>query len=160
MKWEGNRQSNNVEDRRGAGGFGLGGRSIGIGTVIVALVGGLMFGIDPLTMLSIMSGGGGTMQEQGPAPAPPPGDTRAAFVSTVLADTEDVWTAVMQRNAVPLLRLSLYCFAEPSSHPVGREALRWVRSTVLTTSESTLTSIFLTQWRTGSGQQAISHRLM
>ncbi len=100
MKWEGNRQSNNVEDRRGfgAGGFGLGGRSIGIGTVVVALVGGLLFGIDPLTMLGMMTGGGGMIQEQGPAPGPPPGDKRAAFVSTVLADTEDVWATVMRQN--------------------------------------------------------------
>ena len=99
MKWEGNRQSDNIEDRRGsAGGFGIGGRGIGIGTVIVALVGGLMFGIDPFTMLSIISGGGGTAQEQGSAPVPPPDDRRAAFVSTVLADTEDVWTGVLRRN--------------------------------------------------------------
>jgi uncharacterized protein len=99
MKWEGNRQSDNIEDRRGStGGFGIGGRGIGIGTVIVALVGGLMFGIDPFTMLSIISGGGGTVQEQGSAPAPPPDDRRAAFVSTVLADTEDVWTGVLRRN--------------------------------------------------------------
>jgi uncharacterized protein len=125
MKWEGNRQSNNVEDRRGAGGFGLGGRSIGIGTVIVALVGGLMFGIDPLTMLSIMSGGGGTMQEQGPAPAPPPGDTRAAFVSTVLADTEDVWTAVMQRNggSYPAPKLVLFRGAVLTSCGQGSAAM-------------------------------------
>ncbi len=100
MKWEGHRQSDNVEDRRGSGmgGFGLGGRRIGIGTIVVALIGGWIFGIDPLTMLSVMSGGGGTIQEQGSAPAPPPGDTSAAFVSTVLADTEDVWTSVMRQN--------------------------------------------------------------
>ena len=31
MKWEGNRQSDNVEDRRGSGGgFGVGGRGIGV----------------------------------------------------------------------------------------------------------------------------------
>jgi predicted metalloprotease len=47
MKWERHRQSSNVEDRRGQG---LGGRGIGIGTVIVALIGGLLFGVDPLTM--------------------------------------------------------------------------------------------------------------
>ena len=65
MKWERYRQSSNVEDRRGQG---LGGRGIGIGTVIVALIGGLLFGVDPLTMLSLLSGGG-AIQEQGPAPA-------------------------------------------------------------------------------------------
>ena len=43
MKWEGNRESDNVEDRRGdgggrgGGGFPIGGRSIGIGTVVLAL---------------------------------------------------------------------------------------------------------------------------
>ncbi|PTR06189.1 hypothetical protein C8R32_11237 [Nitrosospira sp. Nsp5] len=100
MKWEGHRQSDNVEDRRGSGmgGFGMGGRRIGIGTIVVALLGGWIFGIDPLTMLSVMSGGSGMIQEQGPAPAPPPGDTPAAFVSTVLADTEDVWTSVMRQS--------------------------------------------------------------
>ena len=39
MKWEGNRESENVEDRRGGrgGGFGVGGASVGIGTVVYAL---------------------------------------------------------------------------------------------------------------------------
>ena len=44
MKWEGNRESDNVEDRRdGAGGGGgglggmIGGRGIGIGTIVIAL---------------------------------------------------------------------------------------------------------------------------
>ena len=43
MKWEGNRESDNVEDRRQGGGGGsplFGGRSIGIGTIVIALVGG------------------------------------------------------------------------------------------------------------------------
>jgi len=63
MKWEGNRQSSNVEDRRGFGGFG--GRGIGIGTLLAALIGGMLFGIDPLTMLSMMAGNGsGVRQEQ------------------------------------------------------------------------------------------------
>ena len=58
MRWEGNDQSSNVEDRRGddggggGGGFGFGGRSIGIGTIVIALVGGWIFGINPLTILA------------------------------------------------------------------------------------------------------------
>lgn len=51
MKWEGNEQSDNVEDRRGGGGggggFPIGGRSVGIGTVAVALIAGWVFGINP-----------------------------------------------------------------------------------------------------------------
>ncbi len=96
MKWEGNRESDNVEDARAGGGSGIGfggGRSIGLGTVAVALVAGWIFGINPLTLLGLMSGGGGSpaVQQQAPTAKPPPDDKMARFVSTVLADTEDVW---------------------------------------------------------------------
>ena len=103
MKWEGERESDNVEDRRdeGGGGFGglpIGGRSVGIGTVVVALVAGWIFGINPLTVLGLLGGGGGPapVQQQAPAHRPPADDRVAAFVSTVLADTEDVWRSVFQ----------------------------------------------------------------
>ena len=107
MKWEGNRESDNVEDRRSSGGgFGggggmLGGRSIGIGTIAVALIGGWIFGINPLTLLSMFSGGGAPtaqVQQQAPAQRPPADDRMAAFVSTVLADTEDVWKDVFAKG--------------------------------------------------------------
>lgn len=102
MKWEGNRESDNVEDRRegsGGGGFGLGGRSIGLGTVAVALVAGWVFGISPMTVLSLLSGGGSAPQtQQAPAQRPPADDHMAKFVATVLADTEDVWTDVFRRG--------------------------------------------------------------
>ncbi len=108
MKWEGNRESDNVEDRRdeggGGGGFGggglLGGRSIGIGTLVVALLGGWVLGINPLTLLGLLSGQGGPPVQVQPAPAhrPPADDRLAKFVSTVLADTEDVWTGVFSQR--------------------------------------------------------------
>ena len=104
MKWEGNRESDNVEDRRGSGGGGLGGliggRGIGIGTIVIALVGGWIFGINPLTILSLLSGGTPTaqVQQQGPAQRPPADDRMASFVSTVLADTEDVWKVVFTQG--------------------------------------------------------------
>jgi predicted metalloprotease len=65
MKWEGNRQSDNVEDRRGegpmagGGGFRLGGgRGIGLGTIVIALLAGWIFGINPLALLGVLEGGG------------------------------------------------------------------------------------------------------
>lgn len=101
MKWEGNRKSDNVEDRRGGGsgagggGMRIGGRGIGIGTIVIALVGGWILGINPMTLLGALSGGGAIAPsaQQAPAAAPPANDKMAAFVSTVLASTEDVWTA-------------------------------------------------------------------
>ncbi len=104
MKWEGNRESDNVEDRRSSGGGGMGGliggRGIGIGTIVIALVGGWIFGINPLTILSALSGGTPTaqVQQQGPAQRPPADDKMASFVSTVLADTEDVWKTVFTQG--------------------------------------------------------------
>ena len=105
MKWEGNRESSNVEDRRddggGSGSSGglLGGRSIGIGTIVVALLGGWAFGINPLTILNVLSGGGPPAQvQQAPAQRPPLDDRMGKFVSTVLADTEDVWKDVFAKG--------------------------------------------------------------
>ena len=93
MRWEGNRESDNVEDARGAsagGGLPIGGRGIGLGTVAIALVAGWIFGINPLTILGALSGGPAPVAQQAPH-APPADDRMARFVATVLADTEDVW---------------------------------------------------------------------
>jgi len=114
MRWEGNRQSSNVEDRRGSGGGlgGLGGRSIGIGTIVIALIGGAVLGINPLTLLDILSGGGGVpvTQQQGAGPAPPQNDPMAKFVSTVLADTEDVWKQLFSQGGATYKQPKLVLF--------------------------------------------------
>src|SRR5947208_16820351 len=108
MRWEGNRESSNVEDYRdsggGGGGFGLPlGGGLGIGAVVIALVGGAIFGINPLTILSMLEGGGGggAPVQQGPAHAPPANDRRAQFVSVILANTEDVWTQLFEAGGAP-----------------------------------------------------------
>jgi hypothetical protein len=96
MKWEGERQSSNVEDRRGAGGMvpRIGGRGIGLGTIVIALIAGWIFGINPLAVIGMLGGGSpdAAPQLQAPAQQPAAGDKSAAFVSTILASTEDVWT--------------------------------------------------------------------
>lgn len=117
MKWGDFRQSDNVEDRTqgapegsgGGGGFGIGGMHIGAGALILIVIVGWLFGINPLTMLGLLSG-----NETPPPPsAPSPGygpqtsaagaatqgaTTRAAvnkeFSARVLGDTEDVWGAI------------------------------------------------------------------
>jgi predicted metalloprotease len=120
MKWEGQRQSDNVEDRRGegggrGGGFRVGGgRGIGLGTIVIALVAGWIFGINPLTVLGVLGGGGGAIEapsaQQAPAQRPPANDEVAAFVSTVLADTEDVWGAVMKSGGAAYREPKLVLF--------------------------------------------------
>jgi len=133
MKWEGNRESDNVEDRRGegggggGGGFGFGGRSIGIGTIVIALVGSWIFGVNPLTMLNLLTGGGGqvtTQQSQGPAPQPPESDEMARFVKTVLADTEDVWGKQFKEQGASYARPKLVLFSGsvPTACGTGQSA--------------------------------------
>ena len=134
MKWEGNRESDNVEDRRDGGGGGgsglgglIGGRGIGIGTIVIALLGGWMFGINPLTILSLLSGGGApTAQvQQAPAHKPPADDRMAKFVSTVLADTEDVWKDVFSKGGAQYQepRLVLFRGATPTACGTGQAAM-------------------------------------
>ena len=125
MKWEGNRQSDNVEDRRGDGAPMLGGRSIGIGTIVVALIGGWVLGINPLTLLGVLSGGGSVVQAPAPAQAPPAHDTMAQFVSTVLADTEDVWGPIFQQGGGTYRepRLVLFRGAVPTACGTGQAAM-------------------------------------
>ncbi|MDD2845995.1 MAG: neutral zinc metallopeptidase [Rhodoferax sp.] len=124
MKWGGNRQSDNVEDRRGSGGSsggGFGGRSIGIGSVVIALVASVFFGVNPLTVLNILSGGSPEPQSQSaPAQKPPANDQMAAFVSTVLADTEDVWKAVFTQGGATYREPKLVLFRGTTSTACGQ----------------------------------------
>jgi predicted metalloprotease len=127
MRWEGNRKSDNIEDRRSdgsGGGLGFGGRSIGIGAIVLALLGWGVFGIDPMTTLGLLSGGA-PPQQQAPAHPPPANDQGAAFVSTVLASTEDVWGQIFQqagaRYAPP--KLVLYRGVTPTACGTGQAAM-------------------------------------
>ena len=128
MRWEGNRESSNVEDYRsggGGGGFGLGGRSIGIGTIVIALVGGAIFGINPLTLLGVLSGGPVPQAQQAPAQRPPADDQMARFVSTVLADTEDVWKELFRQGGAAYRepRLALFRGAIQTACGQGQSAM-------------------------------------
>jgi uncharacterized protein len=119
MKWEGRRQSDNVEDQRdgssggapgglGRGGFRLpaggGVRSVrggGISTIVMLVI--LFFvlkacGIDPTAILSGSDGGlGGNITQQQASPrTTAQNDKMTAFVKTVLAETEDTWSGIFE----------------------------------------------------------------
>ena len=111
MKWEGQRESDQIEDRRdgggGGGGGGIrigGGRGVGLGTIAIALVAGWIFGINPGTIIGVLGGLEGAAPgatQQAPAPGATrsaPQDENARFVSTVLASTEDIWQETFQAS--------------------------------------------------------------
>jgi predicted metalloprotease len=90
MRWQDRRLSDNVEDRRGGGGgmrtLGVGG---GIGGVIIVVL-ALLFNRNPQQVLQQVQQGSGTATQSEKVTAN--SDENARFASTVLADTEDVWT--------------------------------------------------------------------
>jgi uncharacterized protein len=113
-------ESSNIEDRRGGGGFGGGGFGGGGGIPIPIGGGGgglfkggigfvafiviaLIFGVDPMSLLSGL-GGGDTGGSSYTAPATPSSrtarapaaDAETTFVSRVLKSTEDVWTSLFR----------------------------------------------------------------
>ncbi len=96
MRWQGERESSNVEDRRGMGSRRAG---LGLGTIVIAMIAAWLFGVDPRMIMGVLEGvdtmTGSSTQQQGPAPAPT--DETGRFVSVVLASTEDVWSEIFQQ---------------------------------------------------------------
>jgi predicted metalloprotease len=99
MRIEGQRESDNVEDRRGLGPARIGGRgSLGIGTIVLALAVSYFTGADPMTVLNLLTGVQSMTEisapyEQGPVGAP--NDQLGKFASIVLADTETTWRTLL-----------------------------------------------------------------
>ncbi len=146
MEWKGRRQSGNVEDERGAGpvrggmggnpfgrggGFRLptggGGRGGGmsIGTIIFLVViyfGLKMVGID---LLQVLDGGQSTGQSgyEQTQSASPQGSAQEeetkAFVSTVLAETEDTWNGIFQASGETYVEPKLVLFRDGINSACG-----------------------------------------
>ncbi|SLN60075.1 KPN_02809 family neutral zinc metallopeptidase [Roseisalinus antarcticus] len=97
MKWQGRRGSRNIEDRRRrAGGPGRGAAGLGGAGLLVVLVVGYFLGIDVTPLLDEVGPGA----QGAPSAEVTPADERAGqFVSVTLADTEEVWTAVLAAQA-------------------------------------------------------------
>lgn len=99
MRWEGQRESDNIEDRRGMGPARVGGiGGLGIGGIVLVLAISYFTGTNPLTLLNLLTG----MQGMPPAPSVeesvptgPVNDTLGKFASVVLADTETTWRKIL-----------------------------------------------------------------
>ena len=90
MRWQNERRSDNVEDRRGSP-LGGGRAALGGGTIVVLLVMWLM-GADPRALLQQLENSAPAPATAPSAPAPSAAeDEQGQFVSVVLAETEDVW---------------------------------------------------------------------
>ena len=120
MRWEDERESENVEDRRGE--TPRRGVPIGIGGVLVVLLISYLTGADPRRLLLLLSGGD-SPTSQAPAGAPPhagpPSDTLGRFASVVLASTEDVWKDVFARSGHTYRNPKLVLFSDAVESACG-----------------------------------------
>jgi uncharacterized protein len=111
MRMDDQGESQNVEDVRGSSGGFRPIHGIGLGSIVLAIIAGAIFHINPLQLLGLMSTDQSATQSapQQPVQSPPATDPDAKFVSQVLKSTETVWTDAFQERGQtytePKLRL-------------------------------------------------------
>src|SRR5215211_4648931 len=95
MRWRGERQSTNIEDRRGMSGgkIAVGG---GLGSIVIIII-ALLFGADPRQLLEQVPNNP-TSEVQSSRPVNAEEEELKQFVSVVLAKSEDVWNDVFRQN--------------------------------------------------------------
>lgn len=108
MRWQGRKESSNVEDRRGMspGGKGMVG---GIGTIAIVLV-VLLLGGDPTSILQNVQTTDQTTNSNYVESAKD--KELAQFVGVVLAETEDVWHAIFKDKGASYREPKLVLFSE------------------------------------------------
>jgi predicted metalloprotease len=115
VRWRDARESDNVDDARGAG--MRVGMPLGLGGLAVIVVAGLLMGQSPLQILSmILQTQGTTVQTQDDdtrsAPeSAPADDERVHFVRAILGETEDVWGATFDQDGRRYERPRLVLFS-------------------------------------------------
>src|SRR5436190_5356922 len=118
MRWQGERESENIEDRRGMGGRGIaiGG---GLGGVIVLLL-ALLFGADPGQLLQQSpQGDEGTQTSR--SVNPQEAEVRK-FVGVVLAQTEDAWSGIFRQMGKEYRKPTLVLFSDRTDSGCGTAA--------------------------------------
>jgi hypothetical protein len=117
MRWQDERRSTNVEDRRGFPVRGAG--VVGGGAVIVAIIAALL-GAPPGLVRALLGGGtdDGTSTQQ-PRPVDPADNERVDFVRAVLGSTEDVWSAVLPASGARYVAPKLVLFSDSVESACG-----------------------------------------
>ena len=101
MKWQGRRQSGNVDDRRGMstkGKFAAGGGIIAVIVIFLQFFGGETG--QQLAPIVKQIGNSQTLQQVSQRELTTSEKEVGGFVATVLADTEDVWNQVFKENNI------------------------------------------------------------
>jgi predicted metalloprotease len=110
MLWKGQRQSDNVEDRRGmsGGGMAIGG---GLGGIVLLVI-ALLLGADPRQLLEQSRGVDPSSGTTTSRPANPKEEELKQFSATVLASTEDVWADIFRQQGRTYSKPTLVLFTD------------------------------------------------
>ena len=120
MRWQGRRESSNVEDRRASGGGFGGGKPTGILGLIIILV-GAYYGVD-------LSGLVGEMEVSTTQSSPLQSqqeDQLFKLSKVVLGDTEEVWSTYFSKNNRQYVepRMVIYNGVTPTACGTGQSAM-------------------------------------
>jgi len=96
MRWRQSRESQNVQDYRGRRTGGGGGLKLGLGTIVLGVIAYFIGG--PQLVMSLLGGAASAPQSEAPVEAGSPADEGGQFVSHVLGDTEETWSAIFAQS--------------------------------------------------------------
>lgn len=96
MRWGSQRESDNVEDRRGMGGLAVGGGGLGILVIALAV---WLCGGDPMQLLENLPNQTAPQQQQQQPAQQNTDDNQEKFARLVLGSTEDVWGQILPQQA-------------------------------------------------------------
>jgi uncharacterized protein len=114
MRWDDLRRSSNVEDYRGTS-FGGPGLKLGVGGTLVVAAVAYFFGVDPSVILGLADSGSSQTVPQTQSGTPT--DEQGQFISAVLGETEDTWSAIFEQRGAHYSppKLVLFSRAIPSA---------------------------------------------
>ena len=127
MRLDDERESDNVEDRRGEsfGGGLAGGGSLSLGGILLVLVASYFLNINPLSLLGMLEEAPAPTQHSSAAQRPPADDEMSRFVRKVLASTEDTWQGIFRESGQQYQdpKLVLFSGATPTACGTGQAAM-------------------------------------
>ncbi|MEZ5964571.1 MAG: neutral zinc metallopeptidase [Planctomycetota bacterium] len=122
MRWQGERESENVEDRRGRGSVPMKAGAMGGGALILVII-AMLFGLDPSKLLSGLGGGGTPAAAAGEERQLTPQEIELKkFVAVVLGSTEDVWNKVLNARGSSYREPTLTLFSGAVATACGTQS--------------------------------------
>ena len=121
MRWRGRRKSRNVVDNRGVRSRGRK-PMIGIGGIVLVGLLAVAFGADPIEVITLLSKSQLSARTSSSSSARQPrprNDTAKAFVSTVLASTEDTWNKILAERGASYREPKLVLFSDAVDSACG-----------------------------------------